>query len=199
MQARSGLTLIELLVVLVILIAIGGVVTVLLSDGVRVRGADGEQRDAEEVVTMQTMRTVRDALIGTSADDPGYRGDMGELPSRLGMLIKNIDGEDAFDPATKRGWRGPYVLHEGVVYGDFIQGGDGFPDNTDIADIEDDPAILDGWGKPVLLQEPDVPDYARIVSAGPNRILETDFGDPSSDMDRGDDLVLFLLSDDPNL
>jgi len=39
---------------------------------------------------------------------------------------------------------------------------------------------------------------ARLVSAGPNRILETDPGNPV-DADRGDDLILFLLTDDPNL
>ena len=194
---NRGVTLIELLIVLVILAGIAGIVAVNYSGDVTVPGADGEDRTAREIATLATMREVREALIGASTDDPGYRGDLGGLPSRLGGLIENIDGEDPFDPATARGWRGPYLLHEATDYGDFIEAGDGFPDNSDIAGIEDDPAILDAWRKPLVLQQPNTND-ARLVSAGADRILETDPANPV-DADRGDDVVLFLLTSDPNL
>ncbi|MEM9399242.1 MAG: type II secretion system protein [Verrucomicrobiota bacterium] len=204
---QAGLTLVELLVVMVILIGVGSIFTATFSDRVQVRGADGESREMGEVVTLDTMRTVRDALIGTPSGDPGYRGDLGKMPSRLGALIENIDTETNFSPASRRGWRGPYIVHEGLRYGDFT--GTNFPTNTIIPDT--DPAILDGWGRALLLgQETGTGGEAFVwlVSAGPNRELETDLttadhdGDSAYDydgvVDRGDDIVLFLLTSDPN-
>jgi len=66
-----GLTLIELLVVLVILVGVGGLVVSNFSKPVSVLGADGQSREAGEVVTLSSMQAVRDALLGTSATDPG--------------------------------------------------------------------------------------------------------------------------------
>jgi len=188
-----GVTLIELLIVLVILVGIGGILATTISRDVKVRGVDGVSRDAPEVVTLATMRTVSAALVGSSLTEPGYREDLGSLPTRLGGLIENIDGEpEPYDPASKRGWRGPYVADVGSRYGTYVEAGDSFP-----ADPDTDPAVLDGWGKPLVLQQPGTDD-ARVVSAGPNRVLETDPGNPL-DIDRGDDLILFLLTTDPNL
>ncbi|MEM9283723.1 MAG: hypothetical protein AAGA96_18020 [Verrucomicrobiota bacterium] len=202
LQSRDcrALTLVELLVVLVILIGIGGLATTIFSNGVTVRGADGESRESGEVITLATMRTVRDALIGTSTTDPGYRTDLGTLPTRLAGLVDNIDGEDPFQPATKRGWRGPYIVHEGARYENYIESdtSDNFDDDGgNPYGINGDPAILDGWGKPVLLQQAGTED-ARLVSAGADRTLETDPSNPI-DADRGDDIVLFLFDSDPNL
>jgi len=119
---------------------------------------------------------------------------LGSLPSRLAGLIENIDGESVFSPASARGWNGPYIVHSGAEYGDYIASGDNFPSTP--ASILTEPAILDGWGKPILLQQPDTTN-ARLVSAGSNRILETDSTNPI-DADRGDDIILFLLTADPN-
>ncbi len=198
----QGLTLVELLVVLAILASIAAFVTVgLFSDGVTLTGPDGRERSQEEIATVATMQAVRDALVGGSINEPGYLQDLGALPVRLAYLIQNIGGvePEPFDPATKRGWRGSYIRGIGARYEDFVEA-----DNSDNFDDDDgnpygvagDPAILDAWRKPLLLQEPDTDD-ARLVSAGPNRILETD---PANgiDADRGDDLVLFLLTEDPN-
>ncbi|MEM1293850.1 MAG: type II secretion system protein, partial [Verrucomicrobiota bacterium] len=107
---QRGLTLVELLIVLAILVGLGGLLSVTLSSGAKVVGRDGVERTDEEVATTATMQTVRDALIGASPTEPGYRQDLGDLPSRLGALIENIDSEDVYDPARKRGWRGPYVF-----------------------------------------------------------------------------------------
>ncbi|MEM7600109.1 MAG: prepilin-type N-terminal cleavage/methylation domain-containing protein [Verrucomicrobiota bacterium] len=187
-----GLTLMELLIVLGITAAIAGVVAVTFSGGVTVRGGDGRNFSPEEVVTLTTMRTIREALIGSSDNDLGYRQDLGELPSRMAGLIRNIDSQPSYDPTSKRGWRGPYLLHGGHRFGDYVAAGDGFPSHP-----TDDPSILDGWRKPIVLQQPTTDD-ARIVSAGADQVLETDATNPV-DGDRGDDLVLFLLSADPNL
>jgi len=197
--SQAGVTLLELLIVLVILIAMAGVAITTSNSSIptelKIRGADGESREAGEIITLETMRAVRDALVGTSTADPGYRGDLANLPSRLSGLFENIDGELPFDPATKRGWNGPYLHYEGARYGDFLETGDRFP-TTPPARLTE-PAILDSWRKPLLLQQHDTRS-ARLVSAGPDRVLDTDATNPV-DADRGDDLVFFLLSADPNL
>jgi type II secretory pathway pseudopilin PulG len=67
-----------------------------------------------------------------------------------------------------------------------------------------DPAVLDGWGNPIVLQVPQTPGttehdrtrHARLVSAGPNGVIDTDPGELMPN-ERGDDLVLFLWIADP--
>ncbi len=204
-----GVTLVELLVVLTVLVALGGIVVSTMSRDVRIQTGDGTERSADEIVTLATMQAVRDALLGTSPTDLGFHQDLGRLPRRLGGLIDNLGRvvdstvviDPPYDPATKHGWRGPYIVGSGSRYEDRIVSGDGFPttdpDDEIPAAILQDPAILDAWGKPLVLMQAGTP-YARLVSAGPNRVLETDLEDPV-DADRGDDLVLFLFSFDPNL
>ena len=111
----SGITLVELLIVLVILAAVAGFASfTLFSDGVTVAGSDGEERSQAEITTVTSLQAVRDALIGTATDDSGYHGDLGKLPRRLGGLIQNIDGEDDYNFATKRGWQG-YSWHRSAI------------------------------------------------------------------------------------
>ena len=194
-RKARGLTLVELLIVLAVVAAVAGVASTIFSSGVQVRGSGDTAQSLEEVATLSTLREVAEALTGTSVDDGGYRADVGILPSRLGGLFLNIDGEPLYDPARKRGWRGAYLIGPANNYGTFLEVGDNFP-NTPPARL-DDPTVLDGWGKPLLLQQPDTQD-ARLVSAGSDSILDTDPSSPV-DTDRGDDIVLFLLSSDPNL
>ena len=200
-KPQSGLTLVELLVVLVVLAALGGILSVTLSDGASLTGTDGIERTDEEIATRATMTEVRDAMMATSLSEPGYFQDTGSLPERLGGLIsQSVAGEGDFDPARKRGWRGPYVYDTGSPYENYVEsdGSDNFDDDGgNPYGQAGDPAILDAWGKPLILQE-SANDDARLVSAGPNRVLETD-PDSSVDANRGDDLILFLLSSDPNL
>ncbi|MEM0966932.1 MAG: prepilin-type N-terminal cleavage/methylation domain-containing protein [Verrucomicrobiota bacterium] len=194
----TGFTLVELLVVLTILGAVAVIATLAYTSDPVVLDASGEPITSREAATTATLREVETALTGGGLGESGYLQHIGALPSRIAGLMENIDSEDAYDITTKRGWQGPYFITSVVRYGDFIETGDGFDDNSDIAGIEDEPTIIDAWGKPIVLQEPGDEDDARLVSAGPNRILETDPSD-ALDPDRGDDLVLFLLSVDPLL
>ena len=69
-KPQSGLTLVELLVVLVVLAALGGILSVTLSDGASLTGTDGIERTDEEIATRATMTEVRDAMMGTSLSEP---------------------------------------------------------------------------------------------------------------------------------
>lgn len=209
-RSIAGLTLIELLIVLVIIAGVGGVLVSTFGD-LSVTGPDDVKRSPEEIATLSTMQTVREALVGSSVNEPGYLQDVGEFPSTLGGLFSPeasviANGLEEYDPATKRGWRGPYMLDNSIVYGDFAHydeapiGYDGFP-----AYPATDPSILDGWAKPLVLgQGPDPVDASLthdwLISAGPNQILETDLSDPiDPDPNDDDDIVIFLRTTDPNL
>ena len=100
-----------------------------------------------------------------------------------------------FNFSSGRGWNGPYLIDAGNRYGNFTDPSDSDNFTTDYGS-DADPAVLDGWGKPIILQEASTQN-ARLVSAGVDGVLETDPNDPLAS--RGDDLVRFLLSVDPNI
>lgn len=196
-RSCRGLTLLELLVVLVILIALAGILTINLGFPPQLEVGGGERKSVQEIVTETTMRELRDALVGAAAGEPSFWQDLGALPERIGFLIRQPPATMAYDAQRRRGWRGPYLVDAGTRFGDFTTAGDGFSPALEPEKYgqPDDPAFLDAWGKPIVLQEPDTP-MARLVSAGPNRILETD-PDDAANPARGDDRVLFLFSADP--
>lgn len=208
---RGGLTLFELLLVLGVLLVLSTLVIPIVGDRLE------QTRDE---ATRHSLQRLRGVLAGT------YHEDMGDLPRpghaawsegrldhpQLSYLFinpdKHLDGsaltrdyDVTFDPIRRRGWRGPYVLHQG----------DGFVYTVDVARGFDarygetgDPAVLDGWGNPIVLQEPtdasatdyDRARHVRLVSAGPNGVLETD-PEALIPVQRGDDLVLFLWIAEP--
>jgi type II secretory pathway pseudopilin PulG len=201
---RAGLTLVELLVVLVILIAVSGLLVVNFNNP-SVKGVGGTNLSANEAVTLATMRELEKTLIGGGSDQPSFFQDVGFLPERLASLFigdtQDADGDpvddvaDNYNVVTKVGWRGPYLLDEGYRYGAYNPGvGSNF---TEDYAIDSDPVVLDGFGRPIVMQQAST-EYARIVSAGKNGVLETD---PESEIDgnRGDDIVRFLRATDPNL
>ena len=143
------------------------------------------------------------------------------------------------DEIAERGWNGPYLTHcrlgefpdstSAVTEAErsFFPRGTG--DNQRAYGIPGEPAILDPWDNPYILQVPpaeawsnpnDIPEperfrYARIVSAGPDRVLSTPCFGTATAADRrdcrlagrretsrktgetrGDDIVLFLLRAD---
>jgi type II secretory pathway pseudopilin PulG len=155
--------LVELLVVLVILAALAGTAMV------------AAQRAGEEgfdAATKKSLVTLREAF-------EVYRKDVLAPPQHVADLLRKPDGVPAYSPATRTGWRGPYVLAAsgryeltagaqtagfGLAYGDHL-----------------DPAVIDAWGRPIVLQVPDVDDdavltederrHARLVSAGFDGVL----------------------------
>lgn len=131
-----------------------------------------------------------------------------------------------YDTSSQRGWRGPYVQNVQPVAntnvalaGFFPLAGDRrsdaddtffqrkfFPTDAPTAyGTTNDPALADPWGNPIVLQWPtnSLPDevllrFARLVSAGPNGVLDTPRDRLASRQADGtctarvDDLVLFL-------
>jgi len=174
----SGLTLIELLVVLVILAALAGVVLPHMND-LRIGPFGSRGKSPQEIVTETTLLRVRAAIMGDESM-PGLWQDLGgketELPQTIAELFAPPAGwTDSFDPNTRLGWRGPYIQPTGAQLGD------------QLADLgygdRDDPAILDGWGRPIVIQDPGTLQI-RLLSAGADAILST-----------SDDIELNLLTD----
>lgn len=192
-MSRRAFTLVELLVVLLILAAVAGVAVTMTA---------GQGQDAAQKATDVSLVRIREAILG-GAEGPGYSSDRadGALPSKIADLILNPatgDSTQTWDPVTKLGWRGPYLRGQGVRYGGAF--GPSYGTN-------DDPALLDGWGRPIVLQiptamaDPDLSDrlqHARLVSAGPDGELDCDADVllPSK-ASRDDDRVLFLQVPDP--
>jgi hypothetical protein len=106
-KARRRMTLAERAAVLVIVSVSIGVVMSL------VRGDDFA---AECAVTDASLGAIRTAILGGRAGLGGYRADVGEIPRSIRDLFDPASLPPhlrTFDPASGRGWRGPY-LTDGV-------------------------------------------------------------------------------------
>lgn len=185
----SGLTLIELLVVLMVLIAVAGIVVPNLTD-LRFEFA-GERKSASQIATEKTLIEVRSAILGTDGKKGLWR-DLGErevdLPRTISELFeRRVEPPEqewpaTFDRNTRLGWRGPYIQPTGAQLGPELAGL-GYGNATD-------PAILDGWGRPiVILPLPPLPNpnnAIRLVSSGED-----------GDLGTADDIVLYLRTDNP--
>lgn len=200
----SGFSLLELVIVLAVLTLTASVAAFSLRSP-RVYTSD-RPVSAEEIVTSASLVTLRDALLGTS-QSPGLWPDLGGqphfFPRSLASLFQaptNLPGQlVSYSPRTRLGWRGPYLAGGGSLYS--VDSTRGF--TTDYG-APGDPVALDGWGHPIVLQVPavagvseaDAVRNARLVSAGPDGILQTPRTRLTpSDIPlplRGDDLVLFL-------
>jgi len=212
---RRGLTLLELLVVLLILIALATIVVPTI-------GMFGSK--SQQVTTRENLLRLQELLVDR------YLPDMNELPRpsdltgpparvnhpQLRYLFVNPDTEDITKTAgatllSVRKWNGPYVKHGGARYQlDAAKGFDaayGVGDAVAPAVVRGDPAILDAWGRPIVIQEPDESGgyaptdeertYTRLVSAGPNGVIDTLLTVlMPTDVERGDDILIFLFRHD---
>ena len=215
LSGRRGLTLFELMLVLGILLVLGTLV---------IPAVTGHLNQSREDVTWQSLRRIREAVMNTYFDDmgeelprpglPGLGAGRLDHPQLCYLFVNPETHEDgdplteeydtSYDPISRRGWRGPYLLHEGEGFKYAADGDRPVPGNfTHRYGETGDPAVMDGWGNPIVLQEPDADGdglidfdearHVRLVSAGPDGVIDTD---PDEMLpvpaDRGDDLVLFL-------
>jgi hypothetical protein len=186
------------------------------------------------------MTALRNAIIAYNQDMKGIQVGSAAYPARTGvpmtlkdLLFKPNDDKgntvQDFDPYTQRGWRGPYVLQ---ASGSFTTRLDtsflptrGFPFAYPYGNPTTnppDPAFLDAWGIPIVLQWPQTADpvttqaqYVRLVSAGPpsktvngSRLSAIDTlattlmptqptaTQPTLVNQRGNDLIMFLFVQD---
>jgi len=168
---------------------------------------DDLRDSAQRTITEQSLLEVRGAIVGARGQ-AGFRDDLNAWPQFLADLYQQpllLGGQPAlpaelqqFDPVSRYGWRGPYLQHGGGRYA-------ADPARGFLADYGADgwPTAVDAWGRPIVLQWPqpggmiDPRPYLRLVSAGPNGVLETprEFIYPSR-ASCGDDIVLYLQSAD---
>lgn len=193
-RTQSGVTLMELVVVMVILAAIAGLA---------ITAVGSAAEDAREQTTRLTLANVRSAIDGP------YRFNMGRLPESVADLLKKPTEAATFDPVSQHGWNGPYVR---VPIARYTVGPVGTPEDpnwVDVSFVDDygmtgDLAILDGYGKPIVLQIPDIdaddaysPDerrHVRLVSAGLDGVIDTprDMLFPTL-LECDDDLVVYVV------
>ena len=208
-HSQRGFTLLEMLLVSAILIVLAALVIPLLGN-LRFSGA-GRDRTAQQVATAATLAAVRDAILGTPAQ-PGLWQDLGERTNYFPQTIADLfrpsprlpKGLQSFNPVTRLGWRGPYLSSSDASYA--VNSAKNF---TTAYGNTGDPTIPDAWGRPIILQVPQVAGAshseealnARLVSAGPDGIIQTPINKlaPSNltTADRGDDVILFLSAPDP--
>ncbi len=132
-----------------------------------------------------------------------FYNDTGLFPATIKDLFINpfpsSNPLSEFNRDTNLGWRGPYIISQGGTY-----------PRTDSYGTVGDPAILDAWGNPIVLQIPTsgaTPaanlQFMRLISAGPNKTIDTPQnavdlnGNPYPTTDRrGDDILLFTNHSD---
>jgi len=205
---QQGMTLIELSVVLLVLIALAGLTIPYIG---------GTGRTALCQTTDASLQAVKQAIMGGAAGVGFYDDMLGELPRdkanasgyNLGYLFSQ-GGWQTYNPTTAVGWRGPYLQSGGAatppsLNASFINVFDPTTNTTGTVHLAIDasagPQVMDAWHRPLILQAPYYgasyhPDQARLVSAGPDAVINTPINE-SDAASRGDDRVLFLIIPDP--
>lgn len=195
-QRLAGFSLVELLVVIAVL-------ATLALGAVRYIGGD-VVADARAEVSRVSLVTLRTAILGEPTR-PGFRDDLGELPLKVADLfslpsaLPSGAAAQLFDPFTAHGWNGPYLSQPPGAY--HVEPATGF---VVAYGNEGEPAALDAWGRPIVLQAPtsastpaERDEFTRLVSAGPDGIVTTDANqlapDAHAPAEVGDDLVLYVL------
>lgn len=133
-----------------------------------------------------------------------------EAPTDLRDYDPSPTVEQVYDPVNRVGWRGEWLsavtatpYDETGTFTDAYGEGDGRDGAGD-----DDLAPLDGWGSPVVIQLPDVAggftdeeiEHVRLVSAGRDGVVDTPPNVLTPTLaEKGDDVVLYLYREDPNL
>ena len=212
-NARRGFTLVELVVVLAILVTLASLSAMFVA---------GAAEDSAEKATQASLAALRDSISGTQVS-PGFVGDNGRKwfasgrPAAEQFRLTDVFARPGylgdFDPVVRIGWRGPYaVAGTGrVTYSSLsgpisFQPGDAAPAVLHASfpaacvRVSGDLLPADGWRRPVFVQIPgDSADpaengrRARLVSAGPDGIVQTPATGFPARSTCGDDLVAYLF------
>jgi len=210
-----GFTFIELLLTLMIVSAVGMLVVPSLVH----RGSSAQRETtirSMEVIRQAIMSDYRDDMFESL---PYPRDTDRQMHPQLKYLFHNPAADLlasptfqdlqawSHDPVTGRGWSGGYINQSATstrVYE--VDPARGF--TTDYgkpigpANEHGDPTPVDAWGNPIVLQQPVESGgihsststlFARLVSAGPDGILQTPLSvlEPTP-AQIGDDLVVFM-------
>ena len=226
LRSKQGFTLVELVTVIAILAVLA---TLVIQNISFVRD---EAEHTVTVTNLQSIRDAFCGSAGSLGylDDMKYEALYAGTNARVGYLLAPPAGVRTYDLTTRRGWHGPYLNNvrpvdntntalRGLFPGPddrrwatddtFEMRGFHTNDNRFVYGATNELAMADAWGNPFVLQFPTNAwaetnrlRFARVVSAGPNGILETPL-DGLAGMDtnrasaaRGDDLVLFLKRSD---
>lgn len=200
-QQRSGLTLLELLVVMMILIAMA-LILIPSFNNIEIVTPAGAAESPGQIATQATMLTIREAIAGEDGVIETLSHKSSALPLNIHDLVQAEAPEKLletapelkdYDPINKIGWHGPYIHATG-------------------RNATGKPTVVDGWGNELELQVDFDKDgiinqveskYIRVVSGGPNGIIDTPADLSNMKPGRnvaseltlsecGDDLVLFL-------
>lgn len=176
-KTMGGFTVVELLVVLVLLVS---VVALTIS----VSGATWET--AQRGLSTAQLTEARKAVLQ-------FERDCLRWPTRISELVVQPQDLPEYQPTRGTGWRGPYLSPVRGVYA--LDLARNF--TLEVAQVGD-PVPLDFHDSPLVLQTPDSgAKYQRLVSAGPNLILETpralDYPERAA---CGDDEVLYITQPD---
>ncbi len=193
---RAALSLVELVVVLTILVALAGIVVprlVSTSEGARITAARSSLVEVRDAVLLYW----NDCKYDLDALTVNRRIQMVDLfAPRVGFQLFNPDVPD-----SDLGWNGAYLEQSGT----YTVTGTTAADYTIAYGANLDPAVLDPWLRPMVIQEVDPSVSAgnardvRIVSAGPDGEFDIAESTPSQllisgAVDSGDDLyVAFTL------
>lgn len=178
---RLGLTLVELVVVLAVIAALAGVLTPVYT---------GVVADANERATTASLYRIGESTARYWSDaklvpldgisTTAIESERFEMQWLFFNPVSNDRVQD-FDPYTKIGWRGPYLLA-----------------STGDPDISLTPFMVDAWNNTIVMQDVDstatVRDV-RIVSAGPDGVVDIPSSTATVDLtinDIGDDIYVAL-------
>ncbi|MDG2221945.1 MAG: hypothetical protein P8L85_11215 [Rubripirellula sp.] len=187
------MTLTELVVVMTILVALAGLI---------IPNLNARTEQAREVIADTSLVTVRDAVMQFWSDCKYDADKLADFERRLQMvdLFYPRVGFRVFDPTmpdAKRGWNGPYLQPTGS----YQMTGNASGDYTNLYGAYGDPAVLDPWQRPLVIQDvaPGVlvgsPRDLRIVSAGADGVFQISPATPTAVLrvgavDSGDDLYV---------